>query len=504
MKLSHRLPEKKSKYLILAVIVLLAVGVRCVFFSGGIRGSDAYAYAQYAYDISSNAYYPGDIADHFGFRYTVLLPTALSYALFGVNDFSSSFFIFLASIANILIIFKIGEKLYDVETAFLAGTLLAFYPLDVLGASFLGPDSFTPFLSSLAIFCYLKGLDNSHRIKRVFFFIVVGTIIGIAVGARETSIFLLGVLFLFHVFKRRSPTHLLWILAGFGVPVIAEMIYYYIAVGSPFLRFEILDQLKILIRNDYQESAGSLLYYPRMMFGFNLQGLATYGLIWWFTALGLILAYIKKDNRNLLPGIWVVLPFLGFEFGLQSFKEMILISKNYNYLALITPPVMLLSAYFLNQFFKARYFTNKRTLYLPILLLCLISMNLYGTYRVFLNVRDDAAPYVTVANYLKKAPKKTIYIHHGRWPLFLNYFLRYDPLWQFRNLDETDEENRNNIANAYVIIHKRYVEADVIGRPFKQLPDYARYVDNPPSTWERVLTFSGNPPYNDVCMYYAK
>jgi hypothetical protein len=494
----------EHKRSIVITLIFIAVGMRCIFFSGGIRGSDAYAYAQYAYDISSNSYHLGDIADHFGFRYTVLLPTAISYALFGVNDVSSAFFPFLLSILNIFIVLKIGEKLYDFKTAVVGGIFMAFYPLDILTASVLGPDSFTPILSSLAILTYLIAIDNYPKNKAFVFFCLSGVMVGIAMGARETSIFIYGVLIFFHILKRRKWTPLLWITLGLGIPVIVEMTFYYISVGNAFLRMEILDQLKILIKNDYQESAGSLLYYPKMMFGCELQGLATYGLIWWFTAAGLLLATVKKDYRTLLPGIWIVLPFLGFEFGVQSFKEMILISKNYNYLALITPPAMLLSAYFLTNFFNRGYFVEKKPLYIVAIFICLVAMNLYGTNRIYLNVKDDAAPYIAVANYLKTEPRKEIYVHHGRWPLFLKYFLRYDPSVRFHDMETISENVPDKIRNAYVIMHQRYLDADVIGRLFEKKRDYARYMDDPPANWEKVISFKGKPTYNDVNLYYAK
>lgn len=502
--ISHVKDSKIRRQVLLGVILIAALVVRCAFFSGGIRGSDAYAYAQYSYKMASCQYDPEKITDHYGFRYTVIAATALSYALAGVNDFSSSFFPFLFSLINIILIFKIGERIYNFETSLLACILLIFYPLDILYASFVGPDSFTPLLSSLAVLCYIIGTDNYRTTKNILFLIMSGFLIGLSTGARETSIFLYGVLVLFQISRRQNLTPILWITLGLGIPIITELAFYYIFGGNALLRIETLDQLKILIKNDYQESAGSLLYYPRMMFGFDLQGLATYGLTWWLTIGGLLLAYFKRDIRSLLPGIWFILPFLGLEFGVQSLKEMILISKNYNYLSLITPPAMLLSAYSLNNLFNWGYPAKKKPLFIAMLLICLIAMNLYGAYRITSNVKNDAAPYIAVANYLKDAPQEIIYVHHFRWPLFLNYFLRYDPAVEFRDINEISYNDIEKLSNAYVIFHERYLEADVIGRPFQHQPDYARFMKFPPSNWDKVVSFQGSPKYNSVNLYYAK
>lgn len=147
-----------------------------------------------------------------------------------------------------------------------------------------------------------------------------------------------GVLFFHQIIKRQKISSFLWISLGLAIPLIGETAYYYFNTGNPFLRIHVLDNLKTLIMKDYSESAGSFLYYPKLMFGFNLQGWATYGLTWWLALAGLLWAGLNKDKKMLFPAIWLILPFLGFEFGLQSFKEGILISKNFNYLALITPP----------------------------------------------------------------------------------------------------------------------------------------------------------------------
>lgn len=137
-------------------------------------------------------------------------------------------------------------------------------------------------------------------------------------------------------------------------------------------------------------------------------------------------------------------------------------------------------------------------------ILTIACMNLYGTYRLTLNIKDDAAPYIAVANYIKNKPSRTIYIHHSRWSLFLNYFLRYNPHLDFRRIDHLEPDEIRNISNAYVIMHKRYIEADVRGRAFKYLPFYARYVDSPPPNWIKALSFHGRPEYNNMIMYYVR
>jgi len=82
-----------------------------------------------------------------------------------------------------------------------------------------------------------------------------------------------------------------------------------------------------LVKGADPDAIVSLLFYPKVMFGFDLTGWAFYGLTWWLVLMGLGLAFRQKDTRMLLPFFFLLIPFLGFEFGTQSLKEMIPIMK---------------------------------------------------------------------------------------------------------------------------------------------------------------------------------
>jgi 4-amino-4-deoxy-L-arabinose transferase-like glycosyltransferase len=496
--------ERRRLFVIICILLFLAILARCAFFNGGIRGADAYAYAMRAHQIATGQYQLDSVNHFYGFRYIVLVPTALSYFLFGVNDISSSLLPFICSLLNIIIIFLIGNKLFGWQIALLSGVLLAFYPLDILFASLLGPDSFIPLFSSLVILFYLIAEEKeSSSFRSALFFILSGIFIALAVSARLTSIFLYGVVMLHQIMKRERTCSFFYISLGLAIPLIVEATYYYLNTGDPVFRIHVIDNIKTSIMRYYSESAGSFLYYPKLMFGFNLQGWATYGLTWWLALAGILWAGLNKDKKILFPAIWLILPFLGFEFGLQSLKETILISKNYNYLSLITPPAMLISAYFIKE--STSLFLNKKKsiLVLIVTILTIACMNLYGTYRLTLNIKDDAAPYIVVADYLKKQQARVIYAHPSRWPLFLNYFLHYPGNLDFRDLNNVSQTEMDQLSGAYVILNKKYLEADTMGRAFKSLPFYAQYLNSPPPKWTKVVSFIGRPPYNSVNMYYV-
>ena len=300
---------------------------------------------------------------------------------------------------------------------------------------------------------------------------------------------------------------LLWTTIGLSIPLIAEAFYFYLYTGDPF--FEIHRITSLTIAKSLQDDFDiGLLFYPKKMLGFDLSGLALFGFTWWFVAGGLMILWSQRARKSteLLIVVCLVIPFIGLEFGFQSLKEGILIVKNPNYMSLITGPAMIISAYFFyNMFILIRTnFKGKSMAIFTISALMLISMHLYGEYRLFINMGNDAAPYIAVAEHLIKKPGSTVYVHHFRWPLFLKYYLRYDSSYTFRDLNKINEDELSNLSNVYVVFNRRCLEADIIGRPISQKTLYANYERKPPPNWKKIVSFSGIPTYNSVILYYIE
>lgn len=497
--------REKNRYAI-GLILVAALIIRMLLFTGGVRGSDAYAYALHAFQIASGQYDINAIESFYGFRYALLLPTALSYCLFGVNDYASVLFLYLSSLLNILVVFFLAQEIFDRKTAFVASVLLAIYPLDIATSNTLSPDSFIPLFSSLAILFYVKAEKKWNASQNAGgFLFLAGIAIALAYLSRITSIFVFAALVLYHLFRNYKISSLIWVAIALAIPLGGEALYYTIATGDPLFHFHRIAVHESLVKGADPDAIVSLLFYPKVMFGFDLTGWAFYGLLWWMVLAGLLIAVMQRDKKILLPAFFLVIPFLGFEFGTQSLKEMIPIMKNYNYLSLITAPAVIIAGYALNEGFHLLFHDGRRGIkILIIVMICIAAMNFYGAYRLALNVKDDAGPYLAVADVLKEQNPQPIYVHHGRWPLFLKYFLRYDQGLDFRTLNEMNQEQIQKISHAYIILHKRYLIADTAGRRLEQLPKYSDYWSNPPENWERLLLYSGNPPYNTVALFYAK
>ena len=130
-------------------IVLLALIIRLLCFNG-LNWDDDPDYVHKTYQVKTGKAFIN--LDNNGFRIGTYYPAALTYALFGINDFGCGSYALFISLMSIVGIFYLGKLLFNEPTGLIAALLLAFYPLDVELASRLMPDGL---LSGFSLFTSL-------------------------------------------------------------------------------------------------------------------------------------------------------------------------------------------------------------------------------------------------------------------------------------------------------------------------------------------------------------
>ncbi len=499
------------------VLIAAALAVRVGLFFGGVRGSDAYAYAHQAYNIATGQYDVQAETMFYGFRYTVLLPTALAYKVVGVSDWSSALFPIVCSLVTLWLIIRLGSRLLDERTALLAGLLYVFFPLDLPEATLVGPDSFIPMLSAGSVLAFwVAGDEGLATPKRMAFFAVSGVCVGLAVQARESCVLLLVSLSCLALYRRRWAAGLLAVLLGCLAPLAVEAIYYWAQTGDPMYRATVIQRLNELYVGPAPEGPTSWAYYPRAMFGLDLGGLARFGFFVYAALGGVAMAAWSKDLGRLAPLLlWAIPPLLYLEFGSMTLLRYVPIVKSYHYMSLISPPLVLLSAYGLSSLLGSVAASVNRPVWrraaVAAVIVGLALTSLYGAVRVRQNLQDDARPYVLVAAAVQGHPERPIYVPHFRWAMFLNYHLRFQTGFNYYSRPNGVGSGRLRylweapdptvLPAAYVVLHDRYLFYDTIGRPVGRsalLPDY---VFNPPPTWRLVVRDRAEPAYNSFALY---
>jgi 4-amino-4-deoxy-L-arabinose transferase-like glycosyltransferase len=144
----------------LGVLLLVAVTLRAAFFTG-FFGSDELIYSEAAYRIVTGEW---PVSNYIGaLRYGVNLPVAMFMKLFGVNELAANLWSFVASVAEVVLVFFIGRMLWGIRAGFLAGLTVALLPLHVHFAGRLMADSPLAFFMTLSCALFLLGEQQSAR-----------------------------------------------------------------------------------------------------------------------------------------------------------------------------------------------------------------------------------------------------------------------------------------------------------------------------------------------------
>jgi 4-amino-4-deoxy-L-arabinose transferase-like glycosyltransferase len=156
----------------LGVVLLIAVGIRALCFSGVVGSADL-AYLEEARNIADGA--PLAEAHPFLNKPGFLYVEAFTTKVFGVNETAQLAYPFLMSLSGVALAFVVSRRLWGTWAGVVAGVALALVPLDVLYASRVYPDG----PAAVFIAVSVSAAVLAGRAK----FSVIGTIIsGVAAG----------------------------------------------------------------------------------------------------------------------------------------------------------------------------------------------------------------------------------------------------------------------------------------------------------------------------------
>ncbi|HEX3073027.1 MAG TPA: hypothetical protein VHP30_05395, partial [Ignavibacteriales bacterium] len=149
--------RKKKTLYFLAALILSACAVRLWFYSGLIFSDDAY-YDQLAFSLY-NGEYAQDYIGYPGFLLRILnhFLTAVSFFIFGASEPASVIPSFIFSVLTIPLIYKTSLALNSgVRGASVAAFLWAFFPLDIIFATFNFAEPKCALLLNLGAYLLLK------------------------------------------------------------------------------------------------------------------------------------------------------------------------------------------------------------------------------------------------------------------------------------------------------------------------------------------------------------
>ena len=222
----------------------------------GFIASDDVTYAHGAYGWLEHFPFVGG---HGTIRYTITIPMALAFRLFGENEFA---FVLpsLAYFTGFLVVAWVAvRRVAGPLAAFGALLMLATLPLFVIQASIANVDAIELFFLAASAFLFWRCLDEGATTPRL---LGAGALAGLAFLTRETAIFVAvfyGLCFL--AGHRFSRARYLWIAAGFLAVWSVELVYLTAMTGDPLYRFNISTHHDATIDRSI-DLAGNVIVHP--------------------------------------------------------------------------------------------------------------------------------------------------------------------------------------------------------------------------------------------------
>ncbi len=235
--------------------VVVVIGFRAFGYAGHF-GYDDMQYAELATNLLNGNI---DFDNHFTYRLTVIV-TALSYKMFGINDFASSLPSVLLAIITLFVVYLILKTKGFVVTAF--GLLLTISAHWMLSYSILlMPDIYVVAFTTIAMFAYYRHKYQSHKRAALFAILfAVSLLLGfMSKGSVVLLVPWLLYLFVTDVVTRQNYRFWIWAsVAGF-VCLLVYFVSIKLLTGEFLYRFKAIEQNGYLNLCSYSEQPAGIL-----------------------------------------------------------------------------------------------------------------------------------------------------------------------------------------------------------------------------------------------------
>lgn len=201
--------------------------------TGFMRSSDDLDYAMGALDLLEGRFNPESFHQ---LRWGMILPAALSFALFGVRHWAAVLWPMASSLLSIAVLYAVAARRSSRPVAILAALFLSVSTQHALSGAELFPDAPLTLWALLAFFLYLEEREGPRRPLR---YALAGVCLYAALATRIETLKLLPAFAAIEVWyarRRNTDSRVWWIAAGLGIPLLLEMAVFGVLRGNPFER----------------------------------------------------------------------------------------------------------------------------------------------------------------------------------------------------------------------------------------------------------------------------
>lgn len=351
----------------LLIILGSALVIRLTAYIGAVRGDDfrylAAAYYMQFGEINTNICCGLD-------RVGIYWPINLIFRVLGINEISSVLFPLLASLSTIAIIYSIVYLLHSKEAALIAAFLWAIFPLDILMATQILPDSIALGISTGAVLATIMAF-RAVGVKRYTLFAIIGLLFVWNIYVKEITLLNYVFCFLFAAwFYLNKKIKQFW---NKPIEIFGKRQYGKLFLGLAVIGFVVFlinftdfgdtSFLSALARNANDMAEALLLGLPSPYFITPLPRVTIMDL---FLPLVLITSFVLVSEKNksvLFPLAWFIVVFGILEWGPDAnFSNYKFIFKppyprllyDRRHLLFVFVPTVIILAIYLTNFFKEK------------------------------------------------------------------------------------------------------------------------------------------------------
>ncbi|MBL8362813.1 MAG: glycosyltransferase family 39 protein [Rubrivivax sp.] len=369
-----------APWLPLAGLLLLAAGLRVLFYSGYF-GSDEVTYTESAFKLLRGDW---SVSSYVGAnRYGVNLPVAAIAALLGRNEVAAALYSVACSLAEIALVVVIGSQMVGRRAACFAGLVLATLPMHAHLAGRLLADS--PLALAITAGFLLFWLGEARGSRPALF--AAGLAVGWSFWIKPAAVFYVLVLMSYPVVFRRWSWRWSWVVAGFALMVLANCALFWALTGRFWYLFEVMSarrssgylQEEFAAGNQHEAAWYYLEYlYAKVWHTWLLGPLALAGavlVLWRARAAEAVRAHGLHFALWWGAGLMLVLSLF-----VVSTRPLTLVPKQTNYMLMFAAPLALLAGCALASLRGRAFGLAVLAWTVPAVLLCGL---LQGTITVF-------------------------------------------------------------------------------------------------------------------------
>ena len=328
--------RRSGDWRILLALVGLCLALRIAFFVG-VGTNDDMGYIHHARNLSEGYNILSRGGSQLAFRLGMVVPLAAIHSVFGLREIAFSAFPLFCSLLTCGLLYLIGTRLWNERAGIMAALLWLACPLQIVFDTQLSPSNQHALCLAGSLMFYFLAADMSRRrsIASAVLCVCCGACLGIGWMVNELFVAVGIVGFVFALLSRPPMRLLVWVLLGFLLVMLADLVVSAVASGSWLGRFHSIVETEKAVGSNTE-----LDYYPSRLFdlwgGPPSADFGHFGFLWYVLIPVPILALLRMDRNALWMslGVWATLAFL--QWGETPFAGEP-IAKFIRYLTMLMP-----------------------------------------------------------------------------------------------------------------------------------------------------------------------